>query len=129
MYNKSLTICEKINGHQCDTAIAQCVLALDFVNSALSDKLPLRFFLLSFCGLSRPVRFARSLHRRRVANRGTASDRRVIHLPRKVITPEKKRTSRREFPRNWRKKREEQRVFSPDFTNIIRTTGKSVSVG
>lgn len=91
VYEKSLTTREKTNGHQPDTVIGQCIVALDFVNSALSDKQPLRFLLLSFCGLSRAVRLrvpnARSLHRRRVANRGTASDRRVIHLPRKVITP------------------------------------------
>lgn len=103
--------------------IGQCIVALDFVNSALSDKLPLRFFLLTFCGLSRAVRSrvpnARSLHRRPVANRGTASDRRVIHLPRKVIALwKKKKMSRGESCRETGEGREKNNEY---FRPISRT--------
>jgi len=56
-----------------------------------------------------------------VPGHNAASDKRVIHLPREVIAPEKNVAVR------VQKKREEQREFSLDFTDIIRTTGKSVS--
>lgn len=116
------------------TVIGQCVVALDFVNSALTGKLPLRFFLLSFCGLSRLVRL-REHQTREISPSASCGE--AWHCVRQACnspttkshhTGKKKETSRRECPRNWRKKREE-RVFSPDFTNIIRTTGKSLSVG
>lgn len=75
------------------------------------------FLLSTFCdGLSRlgpwaspaeTLSLSLSLpRRRRVANHGAASDKRIIHLPRRVIAPEK--MSRREFPRNSARRRKEQ---------------------
>jgi len=46
----------------------------------------------------------RAPHRRRVANHGAASDKRVIHQEK---SSRWKKTSRREFPQTWRRRREE----------------------